>query len=578
MSSVMRSEDECSYSQPGTSDRPSLYNTPLINYFGHRQPPQAISSAQQAHPPFSPFLPPQYLSHISYNAAFPATPESNRYYGDLLRAKLHQQAAPMYNFPVIVGTPWQPCHTLPAIMHPHAHPQLAMTSAQDQARLAMSRYIQPGVHNPPFTINVPPPPEQHQALGMCPMDCNHQRSQMVSPTSFDHALCTPIKHEHPQGLQDKQGNLHPHHRGSVVQRSILLNKFLSDKLTFTTWGIKDVVGHIVEFSMDHDGSKFLQTQLKFANQEERQLVYVEASTPIHTTRLIQDIFGNYVIQNLIEFGTLVQRAQLISVIEGNILTFSLHMYGCRVVQKAIDFITPKQQTAFVKELCGSILNLATDIHANHVLRKFIRAVPSERLSFVEAFKGLVHELAIDRFGCIVLQEYLASIPQEDTRTLVDEMLIHTRDLMSDPHGNFIVQYILEYGQPYQKRLIAIELQGNMLFLAQQKFASRVCEKALITSTAEMRSALIDEIVIPKCKDTDVITTMICDRYANYVLQRALSVSEGVQKEALQNKVENLRNIQLQRPNGCFQATDSVLEGDSVNENDDNGAQAIRIYR
>lgn len=138
----MRSEDECSYSQPGTSDRPSLYNTPLINYFGHRQPPQAISSAQQAHPPFSPFLPPQYLSHISYNAAFPATPESNRYYGDLLRAKLHQQAAPMYNFPVIVGTPWQPCHTLPAIMHPHAHPQLAMTSAQDQARLAMSRYIQ----------------------------------------------------------------------------------------------------------------------------------------------------------------------------------------------------------------------------------------------------------------------------------------------------------------------------------------------------------------------------------------------------------------------------------------------------
>ncbi|KAK7689325.1 hypothetical protein QCA50_007116 [Cerrena zonata] len=118
----------------------------------------------------------------------------------------------------------------------------------------------------------------------------------------------------------------------------------------------------------------------------------------------------------------------------------------------------------------------------------------------------------------------------------------------------------------------------MLFLAQQKFASRVCEKASITSTAEMRSALIDEIVIPKCKDMDVITTMICDQYANYVLQRALSVSEGVQKEALQNKVENLRNIQLQRPNGCFQATDSVLEGDSVNENDDNGAQAIRIYR
>ena len=52
--------------------------------------------------------------------------------------------------------------------------------------------------------------------------------------------------------------------------------------------------------------------------------------------LIQDVFGNYVIQKLLEFGTTSQRATLIHQLIGHMVELSMHMYGCRVVQKAIE--------------------------------------------------------------------------------------------------------------------------------------------------------------------------------------------------------------------------------------------------
>lgn len=54
----------------------------------------------------------------------------------------------------------------------------------------------------------------------------------------------------------------------------------------------------------------------------------------------------------------------------------------------------------------------------------------------------------------------------------------------------------------------------MLFMAQHKFASNVCEKALVTSTPEMRSALIDEIITPKREGANVVMMMMRDQYAS----------------------------------------------------------------
>lgn len=57
---------------------------------------------------------------------------------------------------------------------------------------------------------------------------------------------------------------------------------------------QDIIGHIVEFSGDQHGSRFIQQQLEEATPAEKQMVFKEILPS--ALRLMTDVFGNYVIQ------------------------------------------------------------------------------------------------------------------------------------------------------------------------------------------------------------------------------------------------------------------------------------------
>ena len=59
--------------------------------------------------------------------------------------------------------------------------------------------------------------------------------------------------------------------------------------------------------------------------------------------LMTDVFGNYVIQKFLEYGTPAQRTELVKAIEGHVLSLSLQMYGCRVIQKALESVSDEEQ-------------------------------------------------------------------------------------------------------------------------------------------------------------------------------------------------------------------------------------------
>jgi mRNA-binding protein PUF3 len=50
-------------------------------------------------------------------------------------------------------------------------------------------------------------------------------------------------------------------------------------------------------------------------------------------QLMQDVFGNYVIQKFFEHGDQNQKKVLASKMKGHVVNLSNQMYGCRVVQK-----------------------------------------------------------------------------------------------------------------------------------------------------------------------------------------------------------------------------------------------------
>lgn len=54
----------------------------------------------------------------------------------------------------------------------------------------------------------------------------------------------------------------------------------------------------------------------------------------------------------------------------------------------------------------------------------------------------------------------------------------------------------------------------MLQMARHKFASNVCEKALVTADPVTRAILIDEILAPKQEGSGVVVQMMKDQFAS----------------------------------------------------------------
>lgn len=80
--------------------------------------------------------------------------------------------------------------------------------------------------------------------------------------------------------------------------------------------------------------------------------------------------------------------------------------------------------------------------------------------------------------------------------------------------NYVIQFVIEHGRPQDRALIISKLHGQMLQMARHKFASNVCEKALVCADAATRRQLIDEIMTPKQDGVSTINTMMKDQYAS----------------------------------------------------------------
>lgn len=327
---------------------------------------------------------------------------------------------------------------------------------------------------------------------------------------------------HPINHVIGRNNRRDQRESTSVARSAVLEDFRNNRNK--RWDLKDIEGHIVEFSCDQHGSRFIQHKLLTAQEAPRSMVY-RSIIPNNVLLLARDVFGNYVLQKLCELGTPAERSAVANILEGNLLALSLNMYGCRVLQKMIDFLSAEEQARWVAELNGHILQCVKDANGNHVIQKFLESPLSDRSFFVATFKNHVYELATHAYGCRVLQRCFEHVEPDLVRPLLNELHLRTLNLMQDQYGNYVIQFILEKGSVHDRDRVIQNLTGYMLPMSKHKFASNVCEKALQAANTEQRRGLIEEISLMRPDGMNPIITMIKDQYANYVLQRALQIAE-----------------------------------------------------
>lgn len=86
----------------------------------------------------------------------------------------------------------------------------------------------------------------------------------------------------------------------------------------------------------------------------------------------------------------------------------------------------------------------------------------------------------------------------------------------------MIQFIIQQGRPQDKSRVISKIRGNLIQLAQHKFASNVCEKALVCADVDTRRLLINEIMAPQPDGQSAILTMVKDQYASESVVTVLS--------------------------------------------------------
>ncbi|ESQ51418.1 hypothetical protein EUTSA_v10016189mg [Eutrema salsugineum] len=316
--------------------------------------------------------------------------------------------------------------------------------------------------------------------------------------------------------------------------SSLLEEFKSNKTR--GFELSEIAGHVVEFSSDQYGSRFIQQKLETATTNEKNMVYEEIMP--HALGLMTDVFGNYVIQKFFEHGLPTQRRELAEKLFDNVLVLSLQMYGCRVIQKAIEVVDLDQKIKMVKELDGHVMRCVRDQNGNHVVQKCIECVPEENIEFIiSTFFGQVVTLSTHPYGCRVIQRVLEHCHDPDTQSKVMEEILSTVSMLAqDQYGNYVIQHVLEHGKPDERTVIIKELAGKIVQMSQQKFASNVVEKCLTFGGPEERELLVNEM-LGTTDENEPLQAMMKDQFANYVVQKVLETCDDQQREHILNRIK-----------------------------------------
>lgn len=205
-----------------------------------------------------------------------------------------------------------------------------------------------------------------------------------------------------------------------------------------------------------------------------------------------------------------------------LVNIALNQHGTRALQKMIEFISTSEQTrTVVQALRDHVVELVQDLNGNHVIQKCLNRLSAPDAQFIyDAVGAHCVVVGTHRHGCCVLQRCIDHASGEQRANLISQITNNAFSLVQDPFGNYVVQYILDLGEPHFTEPLCKAFHGNVPALSKQKFSSNVIEKCLRTADAEISGQMIDEMLAG-----NELEKMLRDSFANYVIQTAMDFSD-----------------------------------------------------
>ncbi|KAI0499144.1 hypothetical protein KFK09_020045 [Dendrobium nobile] len=287
----------------------------------------------------------------------------------------------------------------------------------------------------------------------------------------------------------------------------------------------DVKRSIYHIAKDQNGCRFLHQKIDEGNAYEISAIFNGIIG--HVVGLMENGFGNYLIQKLIGICNDQQRIRIVQMLTEDPNVFirvALNTHGTRVVQKLIATIkTRYEANLIIKVLIPSFVKLIKDLNGSHVIQSCLTSLTLEYNKFIfDAAARNCVDIAKHRYGCRVLHACINHSTGDQQRKLLAEISANGLDLAKDAFGNYTVQFILDLHNSIANANFMCQFKGNYVDLSKQKFSSNVVEKCIEVFEDDDRAKLILELLF-----ASEFKELLEDPYANYVIQSALTVTKDV---------------------------------------------------
>jgi hypothetical protein len=188
-------------------------------------------------------------------------------------------------------------------------------------------------------------------------------------------------------------------------------------------------GSVVELIQDLNGNHVIQKALQRMEPNDNQFIY-DAVTQ-HCTQVATHRHGCCVMQRCIDHGTEQQKLQLVDGVNKHAFTLVQDAFGNYVVQYILDLKIPSICGNLVKQLTGHLFYLATQKFSSNVIEKCLKTGDTETVQ-------------------VILNELINTnlVPEsiKNTTNQSESSNVQTTDpliaLLQDPYGNYVVQTAL----------------------------------------------------------------------------------------------------------------------------------------
>ena len=305
---------------------------------------------------------------------------------------------------------------------------------------------------------------------------------------------------------------------------------------------------------DQSNCRNLQDKLE---QNKNNVQYIQNFLEQIKPNLINFIthqFGNYVIQKFLEIliyqeNKILFTEVILTLYQNNSLyEISINNYGTRVIQKTLEKLiecgynkveTVELNNIFKNLISEHLFALCRDKNGNHVFQKLLKMFHSEKEeknNFLYDYLAVIAvDVALLQQGATIFATAISLGSYNQKEKICSKVIQSLDKLIINKYGNYSVQAIINSLKDEKNIMepIYLYIASNIVTLSKNKFSSNVVD-AFIMKKNDFSKLLINDMI-----KNNQISDIIKDQYGNYVIQKAMSISE---QETLNKIIEQIKPI------------------------------------